>query len=75
MGNSNKEFLDSLNAVLTDLRSDYFQDDKNKAAKVGNGRDHTEEEGFHDPAGDDDTSEEDVRQSKASDMDGTHTSG
>lgn len=75
MGNSNKEFLDGLNSVLNDLRKDYFLDDKNKAARVGSSRRDTTDEGFQEPAGDDDTSGDDGKDSRASQAGDTHTSG
>jgi hypothetical protein len=45
MGNSNKEFLNSLASVLNDLRQDYFQEDKHSASRVGNSPEGSQRQG------------------------------
>lgn len=71
MGNSNREFLASLQSVLTDLRNDFFQDKKHSPTKVGN----SPHESNRHARGNGSDIEDDLKGSRPSEMDGTRDSG
>lgn len=74
MGNSNKEFLHSLQSVLHDLRNDYFQDDKHAGTRVGDSPDNSQRN-TKNGRGDDSQEDDDDKDNRKSEFDGTRDSG